>query len=1173
MKRFRELGQLDAIFSKKGRGMKPLDKEIRDSEENAKIDVYNYAARFDCVPNFSARRSPRRNLTEVTIELVEQSILVSAKGRDLKEAEIAAALRFKHAAEKYQASSGQGLIFIKDSTALTTDNSRNFCSFYKLKYPQAQITVDFDQGKNVKGVSHSNGAQVRLDGNKLGVRVDMPTKKLAEDLAYLTAAITLKKETPGLFPSFCQAPKSNRGEILMPVPTQDMPLDEDCVFIMRDTIIAVRRAGLPDEANELISDERGPDGNGRIRRFHLTDQQAQMRDWSLQKAYSAYLQDEGLAELRRKRSELPVSQNRMKVLEIVGNNTYSIIVGATGSGKTTQVPQILLEDAISNGKGSACNIICTQPRKIAATSVARRVAVERAERFQDTVGYHVRFDAKLPAESGSITYCTTGILLQQLLHFSDEIMDGVSHLVIDEVHERDIIVDFLLVLLRRLMRQRAAAGQSVPKLVLMSATANTELFASYFKDRAGDGGDDCPVLSVPGRAFPVREIFLESLLDELQASFPNSALRLLESDEATKEYLSAGMELRAQSGNEKALSNDFPRDEETMIDWKQEVKLRENGESYISSEKEDALVPCGLVALTIAHIVRTTSDGAVLVFLPGLDEITKVTEILTGPAMNMLNFRDESRFKLYMLHSSLSAGQTEVFDPVPRGCRKIILATNIAETSITIPEVQYVIDTGKHREKQYDQLRRITKLACTWISKSSSKQRAGRAGRVQNGNYYALFSKARFDSLRAIGLPEILRSDLQEICLDIRAQSFQTPIREFLAEALEPPSPKAVDTSVLNLQALDALTPDEKITPLGRLLASLPVHPSLGKMIVLGVVFRCLDPILILGAATAERNVFVSPLGLREQAAQAKLSFADGSQSDHIAILNAVRRMRDQQASFGDRAMRNLAQEKFVHPGAVKAVLNTAQQIEDILVDAGLIPPTPDAGRFGRQYGSASLNKNSFKTPLIKALVLAGVHPNLALKMYGRTFRTPGESKALVHPGSVNSVRDKKNETYKYGTLYSYGSMVHSNDYSSIFICDTSESTPLMTTLFGGKITFDGRKYIEMDNWLPFWVKSMDPRAAKTLLEFRKSLERLLAGAFRKLSSRESKGRHQYGVERRYLADEKPMEIFAEALVDILDRDVNWKIGKRPRNAYGTPSPTREGNENPWISGGLLRYT
>lgn len=481
-----------------------------------------------------------------------------------------------------------------------------------------------------------------------------------------------------------------------------------------------------------------------------------------------------------------------------------------------------------------------------------------------------------------------------------------------------------------------------------------------------------------------------------------------------------------------------------------------------------------------------------------------------------------------MLHSSLPAGQTDVFNPVPDGCRKIILATNIAETSITIPDVQFVVDTGKLREKRYDQVRRITKLQCTWISKSNSKQRAGRAGRVQNGDYYALFSKARYEAMRGIGLPEMLRSDLQEICLDIKAQAFRSPIREFLAEAIEPPSAKAVDASVVALQGLEALTDEEQLTPLGRLLASLPVHPSLGKMIVLGVVFRCLDPMLILGAAGAGRPIFMTPLGARRESDEVRAKFAQGTGSDHIALINAFRELRQTRDRSGPQQMQQLAFANYLHMGAFKLMEQTARQIEEILVDAGLIPFTAPRDRYKSELGHPNLNENATKVPLIKALALAGMHPNLAVTMFSRIYRTPGERGAMIHPSSINYPRRRDDgDLLPKGSLVAYSSMVRSADGKQTLLRDTSQTTPLMATLFGGRLRSQNGNVLTMDGWLPFYVRDRaDGRALKTVVEFRKALDRLLTGTFQGL---QRKG----GEHRGFLADDKARAIFAQGLVEV----------------------------------------
>ncbi|KAI9766428.1 MAG: ATP-dependent RNA helicase A [Geoglossum simile] len=1118
-----------------------IDQETLQTESDAKEDVYNYAARFECVPSFSTRLIPRagrgssRRIFEVTIELPEQDIKVTARGLELKAAEVSASIKFKKEAEEYHARHGNDRMVIKDSNILNTGNVRNFFDFYKYMNPRATVEASV-MSKSPSGLFQG---QITIDGQPIGEPVNMIGKTKTEQIAFLTAAIVIVKNDKEVFHQFLQAPKTGNGAVLRPLSPVRAPIDPDCVFAMIETLQEARRRGLPD-AQEDITENCEVDVKRLRPRVKLRPDAIRLRNMELQKRLNAYLENPALAGLRAKREELPMNQYRAQVIDLVENNTHSIIVGATGSGKTTQVPQILLGKAISEGVGAQCNIICTQPRRIAATSVARRVVVERNEMLQETVGYHVRFDVKPPRFGGSITYCTTGILLQQLQHGADEILNGISHLIIDEVHERDTTVDFLLILLKNVQRHRKRDGKPLPKIILMSATLDTELFEGYFGHIAADGtSTSCPSLSVPGRTFPVQERYLDEILETLQRSYPKG-LGILHNDPTSRDYLEA--ERRAISGVPTAPEY-LPDTSEATIDWKSERNVSHDGNITTSSEQGDALVPIGLTAITVAHISKTTKEGAILVFLPGLAEIVQVEEALRTQNLLGINFSNELAFKISKLHSSIPTVQTEVFNAVPTGCRKIILATNIAETSITIPDVQFVVDTGKLREKQYDQVRRITKLQCTWISKSNAKQRAGRAGRVQDGNYYALFSKKRFNSLRVIGLPELLRSDLQEICLDIKSYGFKSSIRETLAEAIDPPSPKAVDASVTELVKLDALTDDEKLTPLGKLLASMPVHPSLGKMIVLGVVFRCLDPILILGAASNERSLFVSPLERRRESDAARHSFAQGSGSDHIALVNAFREMRHARTSRGERGMTLFAQSNFLHLGAFRAIDNTIHQIEGILVDAGLTPFTPPSNRYRDECGDPKLNENASNVPLIKALILAGTYPNIGISTSSILFRTPGEGSVMIHPSSINHVAPKhaklsKAKIFPQSALLTYSNMVKSLDGKGLFLRETSETTALTAILFGGRLRIAGN-IIEMDGWLPFYIKS-EPRAAKAILEFRKGLDRLLMGTFNDLSNR---GDGSCG----FLADSPTRAVFAKGVVEILDRDVKTRESARSK--------------------------
>jgi HrpA-like RNA helicase len=240
-----------------------------------------------------------------------------------------------------------------------------------------------------------------------------------------------------------------------------------------------------------------------------------------------------------------------------------------------------------------------------------------------------------------------------------------------------------------------------------------------------------------------------------------------------------------------------------------------------------------------------------------------------------IDYNDTNKYRIHVLHSTLpSISQQEVFEPLPDpGMRKIILATNIAETSITIQDVVHVVDSAKVKETNYDPTKRMTTLLPTWISASSLKQRAGRAGRVQEGQYFCMMSQQRRELLDAFSIPEMLRSDLQEICLHIKSVDSSTKIAGVLADAIQPPDQLSVSDALTQLTSLGALDRNENLTPLGRVLATLPVEPSFGRCLILSCVFRCLDPVLTLCASLGTKDIFVSPLMRKEQVGETFLYF------------------------------------------------------------------------------------------------------------------------------------------------------------------------------------------------------------------------------------------------------------------------------------------------------------
>ena len=1126
----------------------PVEGSQIQEERDAILDIHLYAARYEDIPQITIKAISRGEegkdiFFEAQITLPLLAITASARARKRRSAMVVAALNTKRVVERLVQDGDPRYKQVKEDEVFGIRSAADFCQWYKFR--NRGMTMELKTTESKGGREHyccvtTKDIASQEEEREFGTASSL-TKKGAEDMAQLIAAVTISQEEPHLRDQFFQEYRANNNQILTPVTPTELEIAEQTMASIKKAINASKHAAEQLEENESV-DDRSRRGNSTIY-SPLPEMLHQRKSNDLQTRQQTYHAREDLAALRKTRSEYPMNQYGKEVLKTINSNTYSIVIGATGSGKTTQVPQILLNDAVTNGAGANCNIICTQPRRIAAKSVAQRVADERAEFVGDCVGYHVKGDSKLPQYGGSINYCTTGILSQQLQFAADSIMDNVSHIILDEVHERDTILDFTLTALKRLIKARIAVGKRVPRVILMSATIDADLFAGYLRVKDDQGRIiECPTLTVPGRTFPVKEMYLDQVLPKILSS-PWAAS--LQYDRNTAPFIESE---QGFSRDNKITFDDDKKPDETesaTIDWAAERrKARQKGNRTVE-EQEQSLVPHALVASTIMHIASSTNEGAILAFLPGLEDITKVNDTLQLSRNSNLDFSDESKFKVYMLHSSITNTQKDVFDQLPDGCRKIILATNIAETSITIPDVQHVVDTGKHRELQYDQTQRITKLACVWISKSNAKQRAGRAGRVQNGNYYALYSKERYESLRAVGLPELLRSDLQEVCLDVKNQGFTVPVQEFLSETIEPPATKSVDRALSDLITLQALNEDEMLTPLGKLLAQLPVHPSLGRMIVLGIIFRCLDPMLIIGSSVSARTLFNQPLEQRRAAMEARAKFCQSTLSDHIGTLTAIKELRMIEKVRGHRALYDYALRNYLHVGAYKSILSTAEAIEELLGEHGVIPRTSKMNRAQFQFGDPRLNENSDKVGLIKALILAGFHPNLGVRRGRATYRTTGTASAIVSNRSVNGTnarpartKDKQLPPDHNTEILSFSDLAGSSDGMTFILRDTTAVTPLTSVLFSGKVEAKTRNKIEIDGWLPFYLQnSLDIPPVLTL---HRMMQKVTSAAFRDLAA------------RRVLLDHEGRNRFADLLVEVLDADLAFYVDK-PQNGSFLP--------------------
>nr|XP_023681327.1 ATP-dependent RNA helicase TDRD9 isoform X1 [Paramormyrops kingsleyae] len=540
---------------------------------------------------------------------------------------------------------------------------------------------------------------------------------------------------------------------------------------------------------------------------------------------------------------LPITKNRQELISLIENNSVVIVRGATGSGKTTQLPQFILD--YYREKGAPCNIVVTQPRRIAAISIARWVAHECKCTLGSLVGYQVSL-TKVASDQTRLIYVTTGVLLQKLV-FAKSLTE-FSHIFIDEVHERTEELDFLLLVVRKLLH----SNSRYVKVILMSATINCRELAEYFGTPVRNHVNPAYVFEVDGAPYTVEEFFL----DDLRSKF-NHMVEHHNSEEPciTTEMYDMAVSL-IQSFDE--LEN----------------KDQSSAEAVVSGD------------------VALPNRGSVLVFLPGLAEIQYMQEALA----NLVR----KRLQVYPLHSTITLEEQNALFLVPiPGYRKVILSTNIAESSVTVPDVKYVIDFCLARQLFWDKRTHYQSLCLTWASKTSCNQRRGRAGRVSKGYCYRLVTRKFWRSaIPEYMIPEMLRSPLATTMLKVKLLDMGDP-RSLLSTALSPPHLNDIERTVLQLKELGALSLEREgedqrrfdgdLTFLGRVLAQLPVNLLLGKLVVLGHAFGCLEECLILAACMSLKSFFAMPSLQRLTGYRNKLAFANGIPSDSIAVVNAFK--------------------------------------------------------------------------------------------------------------------------------------------------------------------------------------------------------------------------------------------------------------------------------------------
>ena len=750
-----------------------------------------------------------------------------------------------------------------------------------------------------------------------------------------------------------------------------------------------------------------------------------LSDWT---ARQAAVEQQRMLQARQ---NLPAWKVQDAIVSCVTRNQVTIISGETGSGKSTQSVQFILDDIIKRSFGEQASIICTQPRRISALGLADRVADERCGRVGDEVGYAIRGESRQKPGVTKITFVTTGVLLRRLQTSGGSAEDVVksladlSHVVIDEVHERSLDTDFLLVLLRDVLKERKDL-----KLVLMSATLDADVFERYFKNTAGVGR-----VEIEGRTYPVQDMYLDEIVGMIGFG-----------DVPEEESASEFEDRDPRSGPK-------PNVPTSMRSALRAIGTRINHE---------------LIARTVQHIdvELGSQDGGILIFLPGVAEIDQTLRAL----------RNVSNLHALPLHASLqSSDQRLVFKKPPYGTRKVIAATNVAETSITIEDIVAVIDTGRVKETSFDPSNNMVKLAEVWASRAACKQRRGRAGRVRAGKCYKLYTRSAEAKMAERPEPEIRRVPLEQLCLSVKAMGV-VDIPAFLASALTPPESLAVEGALALLGRIGALDGNE-MTALGRHLSMIPADLRCGKLLVYGAAFSCLDACLTIAAILTVKSPFVSPQAKREESKAARAAFGNGH-GDLLCDLHAYeewyeRRARGEPTS----SLRRWCDENFLnHQTLVDISANRAQYVSS-LQEIGFLQPSYNPSAPTSQI----YNRHNTNDALIRALVAGSFQPQLAridfpdkkfaasssgaveLDPEARTIKYFNEEngRVFVHPSSTlfNAQGFPGNSVYM-----SYFTKMAT---SKVFIRDLTPFNVYSLLMFSGPISIDpqGRGLV-VDEWL-----------------------------------------------------------------------------------------------------------
>jgi len=825
------------------------------------------------------------------------------------------------------------------------------------------------------------------------------------------------------------------------------------------------------------------------------------------------------------RANLPIMHSRDEILQKIRRKKVLIIQGSAGVGKTTQVPQFILDECMQSKE--ACRIISSQPHRISAVSMAERVAVERGECVGQTIGYQIRLESRASPRT-LLTFCTNGVLLRTLMS-KGNLMKSITHIIIDEVNERDHYSDFVLVKLRQLLANESSKNF---KLILLTSSENIHVYQQYFKDAA--------IVKISNNSQEVKELFLDDILNS--TGFLDREVSHLRQEK--QKILSQAAKLKEWLTKENGLiSNDSLQDssykDDSLDHEVQNITMKNTGDrdlkdgnlskfeklihnawfnKHLSSLDEvykmitcnkisadtrhsksgvtalmvacwhgdmdsvDKLLQCGadpklaapnnmtcfdfaqknnhkelcsflnnlekqascetleekdiislyntkkpgknvdfdLVIRILEDICGKPDQGTVLILLPTYDDIIQLRDFIKSHS----RLSDNSSMWIFILLGVLqtSNDQKQAFQPAPAGTRKIVLADSIAESAVTVNDVSYVIDSGLTNVTSYEALSGCSVKSVEWISRENVRLRAGLAGRSGNqGTCYHLFTKELMSSRMSDQTSaQLTRRCLHDLCLQVRmvstnqqqqwgdqtAANNERAILSYFMEAPVKPPVENITRAIGNLKEIEALDSLANVTELGKHLIDLPIEPRLGKMVLCGVVLKCLDPILTISCSLAHNHPFINPTqaNIKQKAIDSRLKFSAGTFSDHMCLLRAFQAWQKARTDGWEQVF---CEKNFMSQATMETIVAMRSQLLGQLRATGFV-----RARGGNDI--RDLNTNSENWAVVKAAICASSFPNIIHldRKSNRLFTSNEKNVWLDHTSVLSRCNTNMNKTH-----------------------------------------------------------------------------------------------------------------------------------------------------------------